>query len=144
MSKPAQADIAAFPIAVLFLYTGLEKLYHLQNFRLQLHLSPWHFLSLFSTPVAWVLPLIELSVSVMLLWPTSRKIGLITSAVLFALFIFYIALLMSSGKKLPCSCGGIVSYLSWKSHLFLNVFFLLLTFLGLYTDRRQERFAGQV
>jgi hypothetical protein len=27
--------------------------------------------------------------------------------------------------RIPCSCGGLISSLSWTQHLFFNLFFLL-------------------
>ncbi|WP_394353134.1 MauE/DoxX family redox-associated membrane protein [Mucilaginibacter humi] len=39
----------------------------------------------------------------------------------------------------PCSCGGVVRKMSWRLHLVFNVFFLLLSSLGIYTERKAKR-----
>lgn len=138
MNKPVLSEMLAWPILLLFLYTGLSKLGHIQDFSLQLRNSPWHLLSSLSITVAWLLPLAEILIAAMLIWLPTRKSGFIFSTVLFTLFILYISILLGSDKKLPCSCGGIISYLNWKEHLLLNTVLSLLSLAGTYLEHKRK------
>jgi hypothetical protein len=51
--------------------------------------------------------------------------------VMMIIFTIYILAIIRFSKHLPCSCGGIISELSWKEHLFLNVFLILLAAIGI-------------
>ncbi|MGY0036285.1 MauE/DoxX family redox-associated membrane protein [Pedobacter sp. NJ-S-72] len=62
----------------------------------------------------------------------SRLLGLILSALLMVLFTGYIALVLSGYyDHIPCSCGGVLNSLEWRTHLWFNVFFLVLAGVGL-------------
>lgn len=130
-------EVIAVLILALFLYTGLSKLWGFAVFRAQLADSPWHLLAVLSPVVAWTLPLGELLLVCLLIWPSTRKAGFILSALLFGMFILYLALLLHSGKALPCSCGGIVSTMSWKTHVYFNLLFLLLSLTGIYLEQKK-------
>lgn len=57
----------------------------------------------------------------LLLIPLTRWYGLILAALLMSLFTAYIAYMLITASSLPCSCGGIISKLGWKEHLWLNI-----------------------
>jgi uncharacterized membrane protein YjjP (DUF1212 family) len=42
---------------------------------------------------------------------------------------------MIFNKELPCSCGGIISLLSWGGHLVFNSVFILLAFAGVMLEK---------
>jgi hypothetical protein len=53
-------------------------------------------------------------------------------------FTLYIGAIMTFNKELPCSCGGIISLLSWKEHLVFNSVFILLAFAGVMLEKLQR------
>jgi hypothetical protein len=67
-------------------------------------------------------------------------VGFYLSALLLIIFTGYIALvLLNYFGRVPCSCGGVIRTLGWGLHLIFNVFFLLLSFLGIYLINRERR-----
>jgi len=74
----------------------------------------------------------------------TRVAGLVFSFWMLLVFTVYIAVAMSKWfGKVPCSCGGILSKMSWGTHLSFNILFLLLTVLGIYISYRERRMGYQ-
>jgi hypothetical protein len=108
----------------LWVYAAVAKLTVYTHFSLQLMRMPW--LGNFHNVLAWLVPVIELVTAGYLIVPYTRKAGLIGSAALLFLFSLYIFILLLRKASLPCACGGIISAMSWKQHLFFNAFFLVM------------------
>ncbi len=111
----------------LFVYTATDKLTHLKTFRYVLSQSP--LLTNWSPILAWFIPILELIITIMLFYPSSRVKALLLSSILLFIFSFYIFYMIITQSHLPCQCGGIISSLSWNAHLILN---LSLSILSLY------------
>ena len=123
------ADICAYAFVFLFVYTASSKLLRLDVFEFQLTRFPW--LSSVITLVAWGVPIVELLVAVALLTGRIRLKGFYAALILMSLFTIYLALMIASGKHLPCSCGGVISWMSWKQHLVFNLCFIGIAIMGL-------------
>jgi hypothetical protein len=127
-------EIIAALFILLFVYTATSKLLSHDAFVVTLKKSPLiGFASLF---LSWTVPLLEIFISVLLLIPKFRRKGLMASFFLMALFTIYILYMLLSSSHLPCSCGGVISKLSWKEHLWLNVLLTVLAALPLYLQQR--------
>jgi hypothetical protein len=131
-------DLIASLFILLFLYTGLSKLREQEEFQIVLLKSP--FLAASAITLSWLLPIIEIATSVLLFFPTTRKYGLATSAILMAIFTIYISYMLLFTPNLPCSCGGVLKQLNWVQHLWFNIFFLLLSILALWLSNRNKFF----
>jgi hypothetical protein len=60
-----------------------------------------------------------------------------------AAFTGYVGLiLVNYFGRVPCSCGGVLKIMGWKTHFVFNLFFLLLTVTGIYITNRERRQAG--
>lgn len=129
--KPRISQAAAAWFILLFVYTGVTKLLSLASF--QKVLSDSSLLRHFSVFVSWSLPLAELVVAALLLFPATRKAGLYVSLVLVLLFTAYIGWMLLYAPHLPCSCGGVISALNWKQHFFFNLFCIALAIAGIRT-----------
>jgi hypothetical protein len=125
--------IASFLI-FLFTYTAVSKLVDYSSFLRVLEGSP--LLGTGAGALAILLPLAELGVSLLLLFPSTRLWGLFGSFVLLVLFTSYLGYMVLYTPHLPCSCGGVISALSWKGHLFFNGGLLGLTLWGLLAEAR--------
>lgn len=112
-------------LILLFAYTGISKLYDYQQFSNVLSKSP--LLSRGAGLLAWLIPLTELCIVLLLLFTHTRKTALYLSLALLSLFTGYLIYMVTTSSKLPCSCGGVVSSLGWKEHILFNCFFLSLT-----------------
>ena len=115
-------------LVLLFVYTGVVKLNGRENFLSQLYMNP--LLKGFQPLLSWLVPVTELMIGILLLVPATRKAGLLASALLLGCFTVYIVWMMIASPHLPCSCGGIISSLSWKAHLWLNISLTALSLLS--------------
>ncbi len=124
-------------IIILFVYTASTKLLDHYNFRSGLSESP--FIAPFANILAWVIPVGENLIAVMLVIPAIRLAGLFASGILMSLFTVYIAAMLLSGSDIPCSCGGIVEEMSWGAHIVFNSAFVALSAFGIYLQRKKRR-----
>ncbi|WP_374950178.1 MauE/DoxX family redox-associated membrane protein [Mucilaginibacter sp.] len=133
-------DGIAFFLILLFIYTAVSKLSDFDQFQRQMKLQTipvWmqQILILF-------LPGVEIITGLLLAFTHTRLIGLYLSAILMTLFTGYVALvLINYFEQTPCSCGGVIKILGWKAHFVFNIFFLLLSILGIYIFNRERRTA---
>ncbi len=106
-------------LILLFVYAALSKLSGYDKFSVQLAQSP-----LLAPAAGWIaraVPVSELLLSAMLFFPRSRLAGMYGSFLLMLLFTVYIILILGFSEKIPCSCGGILESMGWKTHLAFNV-----------------------
>lgn len=129
--------VVVFVLIFLFIYTGSGKLFNHYGFYWQLTLLP--FISNYAYFISWFIPLIELFISLLLLFPSLRLLGFYCSLVLLILFSVYLTLMIYSGANLPCSCGGVIEYLSWKQHILFNLFFIILSAIAIKVERNKIR-----
>ncbi len=145
-------EVIEYLLITLFLYTGLSKLLDLATFQFQTHRSP--YLENISTPISYIIPISELLVVLALVLSKFRYLtkpgrfydllrrygaawelwGLCGALFLMSLFTGYVWLMLTEAYYLPCSCGGILSALSWNDHLLFNAVFsgLVIVALSLY------------
>ena len=136
MNQKTAIEIISSLLILLFVYAALSKLFEYNGFKVQLRNSEW--LKPFAGIIAWLVPAIELAISLMITVKATRILGLYASLILLLIFTLYIAGMLLSGMRLPCSCGGIIQQLSWKQHLLFNLFFLLLSLIGIVFERKQK------
>jgi len=117
-------------LVLLFVYAAASKLLFFRGFTNQMLNQPLP--RPLSLSLVWLLPAAELSTAALLLLPRTRKAGLWASLGLMALFTGYVALVLSRAfNRIPCSCGGIFSRLSWPGHLAFNLVTLVVTGLAI-------------
>lgn len=122
-------EIISALLIFLFIYAALSKLLDFDKFKYQLSQSP--FMTRFSGVAAWAIPLGELIVSVALIIKRIRIVGLYLSFFLMLLFTGYIFIMLKYSSYLPCSCGGVLSGMSWKQHFVFNLAFTGLSLSGI-------------
>ncbi|AZI26686.1 hypothetical protein EA772_15535 [Pedobacter sp. G11] len=110
-------------LIILWIYAAGSKLLEYNSFKHQLTLQ--HFPFKIENTMAWLLPSIEILAAILLTIPRTIRYGLYTSVILLTLFTLYIIFILTGiHNKAPCSCGGVLNMLSWKSHLVFNLIFL--------------------
>jgi uncharacterized membrane protein YphA (DoxX/SURF4 family) len=137
LTKSTIVEIISVLFIILFLYTGISKLMEYGVFKEQIADSP--ILQPIAPVIAWGLPLTEFLVTILLIIPRWRLKGLYASLILMIAFTLYIGAIMTFNKELPCSCGGIISELSWQGHLIFNSLFIGLAFAGVVLEKRIRR-----
>lgn len=121
-------DIIAALLILLFMYAAVSKLLDYDTFKLQLGKSP--YLTAYAASIAWLVPVTELIICIMLIVPPIRIAGFLASFFMMLLFTGYIYLMLYHSSYLPCSCGGILSRMSWEDHFYFNIVFTLLSLTG--------------
>ncbi|MCZ4243543.1 MauE/DoxX family redox-associated membrane protein [Pedobacter punctiformis] len=127
-----------FLLVLLWVYTACSKLLSFDTFKHELSMQ--HLLPDLLNALSYLLPAIELLTVALLMIPLSRKSGLILSLFLLVLFTIYILLILAGYfENKPCSCGGVLKILGWKTHLLFNLFFITINAIGLYLFTQEER-----
>jgi hypothetical protein len=124
-------------MVLLFSYTASSKLIDYEKFVFQMRLAPLPVMKNVAPVLGWVMPVAEAMIVFGLLYKPLRLNALKASVVLIVLFELYITTMLFSGRQLPCTCGGILSSMSWKEHLIFNAFFLFLGFLSIREELRK-------
>jgi len=129
MKKIFLTDLAATLFILLFIYAATSKLTDLPKFKTQIGQSP--LLTAMAGWVAWLIPAIEIIIAMALFTKAYRVPALYASYSLMVLFTAYIIAITRFSAFIPCSCGGILSKMSWNQHLVFNIFFLFIAAAGL-------------
>lgn len=124
-------------LIILWVYAAGSKLVEYNVFVAQMARQP---LPTWSTRIlAIALPIIELTIAVLVYFPSTQTMGLLLSFVLMFCFSLYIGLVIShSLGEIPCSCSGIFQKLKWPAHLVLNIILSALAYLGWHISRKKS------
>ena len=138
--KPYLTEISVFLLVLLWIYTASSKLMDFHHFKAQMHNQT--IPRLLADILIYTLPAAEIGIAFLLLFKKTRQIGFYLSAFFMFVFTVYIGLvLLNYFERIPCSCGGVLRLMNWKTHFVFNLFFLLLTVYGSYHVFRERRSA---
>jgi len=127
--------ITLISLMLLFSYTAISKLLEQDTFIFQMKLSPLTLMKTLAPMLAWLLPITELNIVGLLFSDRYRRAGLWCTIILLSIFEIYIAGMLISNQHLPCTCGGIISMLSWKGHLVFNGAFIVSAYVSLVFNK---------
>lgn len=127
-------DVAVYLFIILFMYTAASKILTVKSFASTLAKSP--LIGSFSMVVAWAIPIIEILISLVLIFPAIRKTGMRAALLLMLTFTIYLIYMVFSGSTLPCHCGGVISAMTWQQHIWFNIGFIVLAIGGLAADKQ--------
>jgi uncharacterized membrane protein YphA (DoxX/SURF4 family) len=128
LRKNTIIEVICSLLILLFIYSSLSKLSDYDRFTVQLSKSP--FITFISNFVAWSIPAIEIIISLLLVIKKTRLMGLYASFFLMSLFTAYLIIMLNFSYYIPCSCGGVLEYLSWNQHIVFNAFFIVIAATG--------------
>lgn len=131
MKRSSIELLMAYLIAMLFLTVGLSKYFGFARFQDTLSKSP--LVKDHSLILSFLLPAAQIVLALLLLTSRFRRKALFGSLVLMLLFTLYNVYLLTLAPYIPCSCAGILNMLSWQTHLFVNIGFMLCCLLGIYS-----------
>src|SRR5665213_2340928 len=129
MRRNLFVEIISLLFVFLFVYAAVSKLIDFQKFEVQLGKSP--LLTAYAVWVAWIIPTVEIGISIMLATSRWRLTGLYASFSLMAMFTGYIVAITRFSENVPCSCGGVLQNMTWNQHLVFNVGFVVLGLVGI-------------
>jgi uncharacterized membrane protein YphA (DoxX/SURF4 family) len=136
MKKINWLDVVVFLFIVLFVYAATSKVLEFDLFKAQIGKSP--LIMYYVDLIAWMIPILEIVISVFLIVPRLQLIGLFASFSLMFMFSAYIAFILTFSPYVPCSCGGILNAMGWTEHLIFNIAFTLLAVVGIILYNRQK------
>jgi len=136
--KTTIIEVICSLLIILFIYTGFNKLMDLHKFKGEMGRSP--FIEQWAGKIAYIIPWGEILLVFALVIPKTRLLGLYLSLSLMSLFTGYIWLMLNYAYDLPCSCGGIISKMTWHEHLLFNASFtgLIIIAILLYTKQQKR------
>jgi len=108
----------------LFAYTALSKFLDYNLFVLQMRKAHLPVMRTIAPVLGWVVPALETVLVVGLFSRNFRLKALVSAVGLLLIFEIYIAGMLLANQHLPCTCGGIISKMSWKQHLIFNAVFI--------------------
>lgn len=135
-STPTLVKLISALLIVLWIYAAGSKLADISSFKRGLYNQPLpsSIIKIF----LYAIPLSEIFTTILLIFPKSNRMGLYLSAVLLFSFSLYIAFfLLNLWSYIPCSCGGILESMGWKTHLIFNLFFLSIAIYAIYLKRKE-------
>ncbi|WP_207531803.1 MauE/DoxX family redox-associated membrane protein [Desertivirga arenae] len=125
-------------LSLVYTYSSLSKLQNFEETKRQMLNQPvpdWLAIIL-----AWFIPAVELLTVILLFFPKTRTLGFKLSTGLLLAFTFYVVMaLLDLLGDTACTCGGLISYLSWDAHLLFNITLLILSITGLLIKERRTR-----
>jgi hypothetical protein len=138
ISNTRAVEILSAIFIFIFAYTALSKLFDYTSFKALLSQSP--LIGKRAGLAAWMLPAVELATSLILFLPSTRSFGFKVTLVLMSLFTGYVAYMLLFEPELPCSCGGVVSAMTWKQHLYFNIALCILSIVGIRMSNKHKLF----
>ncbi len=134
-------NVIIFTLVFLWVYAAASKVLDFNMFKGQMHRQVLpHFLKV---SLVYILPPLELSAAILLLFERTQLRGFVLSFGLMVLFTLYVgAAVFRFFDNVPCSCGGLLSEMGWDAHFIFNLIFLLLTAIGLIISYRERRPGG--
>jgi MFS family permease len=137
MKRKNYIELIASLLVLLFMYAAVSKLLDYEKFVYQLGKSP--YIENYAHTVAWSIPAGEILISLALLFQRSRLLGLYASFGIMLMFSIYIYVMLNYSYYVPCSCGGVLSKMSWQQHFWFNIAFTLLALTGILLTIMRSR-----
>lgn len=137
-TKSLIVEIIAALFILLFVYAATSKLMDHQSFLHAIQNSP--LLKPVAAVISWFIPFTEITISMSLFSSKFRNAGLLYSMLLMSVFTLYLIYMLLFIPHLPCSCGGVLSGLTWGQHLAFNAVFTLLGLFGWIISKTNKNF----
>ena len=132
-------EVSKYLLIILFIYSGCTKLIGHYIFLDQLtHIPVLKHYAGFSS---MFIPIIEIAAGIMLVFQNTTIIGWWICSILLSSFTIYISAMLLFAPHLPCSCGGIISSLTWKQHLVLNFLLASVGWFNIYQHNLLLKFS---
>lgn len=131
--------IITFLLILLWTYAAASKLADYETSRgemLNQALPEW-----LEEILVWAVPAIELFTAALLLFNKTKFASTVLSLFLLISFTIYIVLIkLDYFAYVPCSCGGVISELTWEQHFVFNLLFIVLAATGLLLEKHRSSF----
>jgi putative oxidoreductase len=138
MKRKIVIEVLSSLLILLFVYASISKWLDFKTFIGQMNNQP--FPNWMTPALVWTIPVLEIIISVLLMFDKTQLIGFWTSLVLMLLFTIYAVLILAKVfGRVPCSCGGVIDKLTWEQHLLFNLFFVGVALTGIILKRKKSK-----
>lgn len=129
-------QLILYGYAFLYMYTGYDKLRHVENFIKGNRKIP--LIGQYAEVIGWGIPILEILLAVLLALPfvKVKKIALWPSVVLMGIFTLYLATMLLFVPDRLCHCGGVIESMGWITHLIFNLLWLSA---GIFAIRKSRK-----
>lgn len=146
MKKHREQIIAFLSVAfILFwlLAAGLQ-LSDFNKFKGEMHAQV--FSSRISLILAYVIPTLEIALATLIVYSSTRLLGMILSFSLMFAFSIYVGLaLLKVYTSMPCNCAGLLgSNSTWEANLILNLFVTAVAAIGIIPNLKTKERRAKV
>lgn len=122
--------IISILLIIMWAYAAISKLLELKAFKQAL--ATQVFPLWIGKILVWVLPVVELAIVGLLLFQKTQILGMYASFGMMLLFTLYVGgAVFNIYERYPCACGGLFAKLGWKKHFRVNIFFTLISIIGI-------------
>lgn len=143
--REISVEVISIIYVILFAFTGITKLMEGDRFFNNLNNSPiLPDIVEVSYVLSWGVPMLETVTALLIAIPRTRLKGLYGALGLMILFSFYVSGIAFFSSYTPCSCGGIITLLSWPQHLVLNIGLIILALLAIRLYYKTAYFKSEV
>lgn len=143
--REISVEVISIIYVILFAFTGITKLMEGDRFFNNLNNSPiLPDIVEVSYVLSWGVPTLEIVTALLIAIPRTRLKGLYGALGLMILFSFYVSGIAFFSPYIPCSCGGIITLLSWPQHLVLNIGLIILALLAIRLYYKTAYFKSEV
>src|SRR5690606_22137231 len=123
-TKEIITDIISYLFIFLFVYTAYSK--GMDHSGFSQSLGRYKMIENYAGQISWLITAVEVFVSGLLLFPKTRKLGLIASLILMLTFTAFLLIMVFTMDSLFCSCGGVLNSMGFWEHIWFNVGFIAL------------------
>lgn len=128
-------NASKFLLVLLFVYTGCSKLLGHELFVNQL--SQIGFMKNFAPLISFLFPVLEIAAALCIVFESPENLGFWISSLLMTGFTIYVGGMLVLKSSLPRTCGGALASMSWRQHLFFNIFFTLVSWNELHHNYKE-------
>jgi len=131
-------EILIATLVILFIYTPVSKLMRVDDYISSMEAQPLH--PTLSKILIYALPTVEFTAVILLAISRCRKMGLYLCFAMLLVFTGYISLIQFNYYgRIPCSCGGVITALDWKGHLFFNIYFIITSIAAIWINAKLDK-----
>lgn len=133
-AKEIIIDGISYLFIFLFIYTAYSK--GMDHSGFSKSLSRYGMIEKYAKPIAWLVIASEVFVSSLLLFPRTRRLGLIASLILMLSFTISLLIMAFTMDTQFCSCGGVLNSMGAKEHIWFNIGFIALAIIGVMLSKK--------
>lgn len=137
-AKSVLIEGICFLLAINFFYEGVYKLAHLDSYAYWIGCVP--YLKPFKVPISYIVPLGEITLSLLLLFWKKRITSLYVSICAFVVFMLYFTLIFQFRNLLLFPYHALWTKPSWIQVMLMTLFLTWLAFMAIiYYDRKHSK-----